>query len=73
MPKDKEPAATETTEETTEDEPKLTPLQRVKQQQALMRKNRNIGAQRPDAEGGAAGGGGAGHSRVNLNRRSGGS
>ncbi len=62
----------EKSEASNEEEPKLTPLQRVKQQQMLMRKNRNIGAKHPDTDDGAAGGGGSEHKRVNLNRRSGG-
>jgi len=62
----------EKTEESNEEEPKLTPLQRVKQQQMMMRKNRNIGAKRPDTDGGVSGDGGSEHKRVNLNRRSGG-
>jgi len=53
-------------------EPKLTPLQRVKQQQALLRQNRNNGAHKPGS-GGARGHSGSSHQRAHMNRRSGGS
>lgn len=71
MSKKNEQQLEESTPEATTEEPKLTPLQRMKQQQALLRKNRNIGAQRPDAEEGGAGGADSPTRPVTMHRRSG--
>jgi hypothetical protein len=71
MPENNEATSAAPDADTSDEEPKLTPLQRVKQQQMLMQKNRNRGAQRPDSGGGARGGSGSSHQRAHLNRRSG--
>ena len=60
--------------ENTSEEPKLTPLQRVKQQQAKLRQARGAGTKRGGGDDAEAGSATSGPSRrVELNRRSGGS
>ena len=58
-------------EQSAETEPKLTPLQRVKQQQAMLQKNRNAGSRKAAGGGDAPAAADSPNQRVPINRRSG--
>ena len=64
---DQEQSASEASAE----EPKLTPLQRVKQQQAMLQKNRSQGSRKNAAAGDVPGATESPNQRVPINRRSG--
>jgi len=70
-----QPNEVESTEPQSAEEPEeraLTPLQRVKAQQAAMQKNRQKGARQAQGRSEEAGPGEGPHQRVQIQRRSGG-